>query len=275
MAINIHYAYQICDIANREINNRYCNTDRTTLSKKSFRSFLDSVEICAKKHPVFKHTIRVFSDRSTKDLLDFINFCIKNNNFKNITIDVQHLDAPGISNSILECFKWMQLQGKDFVYQVQDDYLFIPSCITEMIELQLQFKAEMNEYCIVSPFNDNWLWMTQYRNKSTPRAIICSPYRYWIQYYDMSCSFLTHHSIFSQHWDFYHEFFNLLDETLEKKTKNLENHSLNYMLTRRGVLGLVPVNILAFHIQSELEKDPYIDWKPYWDNVCIENNTSL
>jgi hypothetical protein len=57
------------------------------------------------------------------------------------------------------------------------------------------------------------------------------------------------------------------------KTKNnnndLENKSLNYMLTQRGVLGLVPINSVAFHLQSDLEKDPHIDYKPLWDSIDV------
>jgi hypothetical protein len=41
------------------------------------------------------------------------------------------------------------------------------------------------------------------------------------------------------------------------------------MLTQRGIFGLVPVSSVAFHMQSDLEKDPHIDWKPYWDNIKI------
>lgn len=275
MPVNIHYAYQICDTTNREIHDRYCGTDRTTLSKKSIKSFLNSVEHCAKKHPDVQHTVKFFSDRSTVELLNFVGNLIEKNKDKNIGLSVVHLDTPGILNSIIECFRWLQVEGRDFVYLVQDDYLFTPTCIAEMIELQHQLKQEVGEWAILSPFNDNYLWQTFYKNKVTPRVVVCTPYRYWIQYYDMSCSYLTHHTIFGMHWDLYHEFFVLLDEHIKTGANKLENRSLNYIFTRRGVLGLVPVNILSFHIQSELEKDPYVDWKPYWDSVCIENNTNL
>jgi hypothetical protein len=265
MSLSIHYAYQLCDIANREHDKRYCETDRTTLSKKSVRSFVNSVHSCALKHSDVTHFIKFFSDRSTADLISFVNNIIEQNTFDNIVFEIEHLNKPGICNSIKECYVWLIDAGKDLVYQVQDDYLFTPSCITELYEMQGQLYNEIGEFAILSPFNDFWLWLGPYRNRPTPRTIICSTYRYWIQYYDMSCSFLTHHNIFKNNIDLYNEFFRLLD----LKSKELENISLNYMLTRRGLLGLVPINNLAFHVQSELEKDPYIDWKPYWDNTSI------
>jgi hypothetical protein len=54
-----------------------------------------------------------------------------------------------------------------------------------------------------------------------------------------------------------------------KEKNDLENVSLNYMLTKRGVLGLVPVNSIAHHLQSDLEKDPHIDYRPLWDTINV------
>jgi len=267
----IHYAYQLCDIANREHDKRICGNDRTLLSKKSVMSFLQSIQYCHEKINDITHVINFISDRSTKDLIDFVKMCREKFQNKCIQINITHLEKPGIKNSILECYKWMQLNGKDFVYQVQDDYLFTKECIFEMVEMQKQLKTEVNEYGLLSPFNDSWLWLVLYRNKVTPRVVIYTPKRYWIQYYDMSCSFLLHYSEFTKHWDFYHEFFVLLDKLNQSENNALENKSLNYMLTRRGVLGLVPVNNLAFHLQSELEEDHHYDWRKLWDSIEVNN----
>ena len=76
---------------------------------------------------------------------------------------------------------------------------------------------------------------------------------------------MTTHKQFSQHWDLYHAFFDLL----ESNSKDLENYSLNFMLTQRGVLGLIPINNLAFHLQTELEEDPHLDWKKLWDSFDV------
>ena len=82
----------------------------------------------------------------------------------------------------------------------------------------------------------------------------------------MSCSFLTSHEQFSQHWDLYHCFLDLIDK---KNSRELENVSLNYMLTKRGVLGLIPINSLALHLQSDLEKDPHINWEILWNSINL------
>jgi hypothetical protein len=60
----------------------------------------------------------------------------------------------------------------------------------------------------------------------------------------------------------------------EHKDKGLERKSLNYLFTQRGILGLVPINSMAFHMQSDFEKDPYIDWKPIWDSINVTSATT-
>ena len=86
----------------------------------------------------------------------------------------------------------------------------------------------------------------------------------------MSCSFLTSHQQFNQHWDLYDKFLELIDKGDDK----LENKSLNYILTQRGVLGIVPVNTLSFHLQSDTEKDPHIDYKPLWESIEVTSLTT-
>lgn len=258
---------QVCDTSSREGKPRYCGNDRTLLSKKSIRSFLTSVEKVAAKQ-VTQHYIRFVVDKSTDDLIQWLKNIIEQSRQSNIEIEIYNLENGGIYQGIRQCYLWLQDQGKDFVFQIQDDYLFEPECIEEMASVFYQIKNETDSECIISPYNDSWLWLSPYRNRPTPRTIIVGATRYWIQYYDMSCSFFTSHKQFSQHWDLYDMFFTLLKK-LTKDDKDLENHSLNYMLTQRGVLGLVPITSLALHVQSDLERDPFIDWQSRWAAVDV------
>jgi len=267
--INIHYALQTCDVSSYQGLKRFASDNRTEISKKSIKSLLYSIQYCADKSPHTKHHLAIIDDHSTKELKDFIYDAKKEFSTDNISITVIELtDKTGIRDSIEYCYRWLQDNGKDLVYQIQDDYIFTITTIYEMLDIYFQVLQETSSQCIVSPWNDSWLWLSPYRNRSTPRAVLVGKHRYWIQYYDMSCSFLTSHEQFSKHWDLYNAFFELIDK-VNNANSDLENISLNYMLTMRGVLGLVPVNSLAFHLQSELEKDPYIDWKPIWDSVEI------
>lgn len=265
--INIHYALQTCDIKSYQGQKRFCGNDRTELSMKSVKSFLESIKYCAELNKDTIHTVAIIDDHSTEKLKEYHKKCKAEFETDTIKIElIELVDKQGIATSIRECYTWLAANGKDLVYQVQDDYIFIKEAIYEMVDMFYQILSNTGSHCIVSSWNDAWLWNTMYRNKATPRTVVVGKHRYWIQYYDMSCSFLTSHSQFIQHWDLYDMFLYL---TQYRKNGDLENKSLNYLLTQRGILGLVPVNSVAFHMQSDLEKDPHIDWKPIWDSIDV------
>ena len=265
--IEIHYALQTCDVKSYQGQKRYASDNRTEISKKCIKSFLESIKHCSEQKESVHH-IAIIDDQCTQELKNFIHDCYKSFSSDKIIIEYIELSDTGIRKSIEYCYHWLQKNGKDLVYQVQDDYLFSKNAIFDMIAIYEQIKIETNNDSIICPFNDSWLWLTAYRNRSTPRTVIVGKHGYWIQYYDTSCSYLTSHEQFSQHWDLYHHFFELIDRVSNGKN-NLENVSLNYMFTKRGVLGLVPVNSVAFHLQSDLEKDPHIDYKSLWDSISV------
>lgn len=266
MSFFIHYALQTCDISSYQGQKRFASNNRTEISKKSIKSFLQSVRYCSEQHQGISHQIMIIDDKCTEDLKNFIQKCISEFSSNNIKIETMVFeDQLGIRKSIETCYYWLQENGKDLVYQIQDDYLFSEKAIYDLINMYYQIKVETNAEPILSPYNDVHYWLTSYRNVVTPRTVIVGKNGYWIQYYDMTCSFLTSHSQFSQHWDLHNKFFELVDMKLDV----LENRSLNYILTKRNVLGLIPVNSLAFHLQSELEKDPHIDYRPLWDSIDI------
>jgi hypothetical protein len=69
---------------------------------------------------------------------------------------------------------------------------------------------------------------------------------------------------FSKHWDMYEKFLSL-PSTYQK----LEPESLNRIFVEKRTLGVQPVTSVALHMQSEYEKDPFIDWKQLWDSIVI------
>jgi len=264
-----HYALQICDVKSYQNLKRYASDDRTEISKKCIKSFLESIKHCCVTHPHINHTIAIIDDHSSLDLIKFVKKCIIKYTSPSIQLHLIPLtDVTGIKESIRFCYQWLRDNGKDYVYQVQDDYLFSDNAIGDMIDVYDQVFNETGSHCLVSSWNDSWLWLTLYRNRPTNRAVIVGKHGYWIQYYDMSCSFMTSHHQFNQHWDLYDMFLYMIDK-VNPENNDLENKSLNYILTQRGVLGLVPVSNLSFHLQSNIEKDPHIDYKPLWDSIDI------
>jgi predicted ribosome-associated RNA-binding protein Tma20 len=265
--IEIHYAVQVCDVSSYQGKKRFCGNDRTLLSKKSIKSLFNSIKRCYELQPKTKHHVMIVEDNASQDLIEFIKKEITNELSEDIVIKLHTLKPKtGISESIRYCYEWLTQNGKNIVFQIQDDYLFSIDSIHDSIEHFFVVLEESKTHPIIQPFNDITYWAFSYKNSSTPRMISLGKKGYWIQIYDTSCSFLTSHEQFVKHWDLYDKFFELIPNASEKNNI-LENRSLNYMFTKREVLGLTPINTLTHHIQTQ--PDLYVDWKEIWESTKI------
>lgn len=267
--IEIHYALQVCDMASFQGCKRFCGDDRTLLSKKSIKSFLKAVKYVSEVESNSWHYIRIFEDRCTEQLITFIKREIDFFSSEKIKIELVPLHGTGISTSIKSCYDWLISEGTNLVYQIQDDYLFTEKSIFYSVDMFYQLYNNYGTHPIICPYNDPE-FIRIYKGKTTPRLIEFGKHSYWIQVYDTSCTFLTSHHQFKQHIDLYDIFYELIDKKIINGNKiDLENKSLNYIFTQRGVLGITPINGLTFHMQTEYERDPYIDWLPIWNSIEV------
>lgn len=264
----VKYAVQACDRFSNQNQVRYCGGDRLLLGKKSITSLLSSIENLNKQEDNGAlHVVRIFNDRSSKEYVDFINRAIERFTSTNLMIDVVDTKTPGIMQSIRACYEWL-IEGEAYaVYQIQDDYLFCQDAIQQMLSIYTQIKLDVKTDPIITSYNDPWLFLNpeSYRYRPTPRTIVPGLKQYWLQYYDMSCSFMTSPRIIRENYDLIEKFLSLPPNGDEHR--RLESISLNYLLTRRGILGMMPISSVGLHVQAETEKDPYIDWQSWWDSV--------
>lgn len=264
--ITFHYAVQVCDTKSNQGQTRYCTDNRTYLSKKSLASLVESVIYCTTVNTNTHHVINFITDEISNELNDFIDkIIVFHSTNSKISIIKTPVSTPGIMNSIRDCYNWLCEHGKQFVFQVQDDYLFHNDAILEMADIWFQLYNETKSDILVQPYNEYYHWVSLYRYKTAPRTMIPGKRRYWIQIYDISCSFMTSVWQLQKQRDLWEKFC-----SMSSLYERLEAESLNHIMTRRGVLCLTPIQSLSLHMQSELEKDPYIDWKSWWDSVNID-----
>lgn len=268
MTVIVNYALQVCDIASNQCSKRYCSDSKTEVTIKCVTSFLWSVDYAAKHNRQARHNVMIFDDQSSNEVVDFLNRAAAKFTADNVTVTVRRIASGGIMNSIRACWQWLRDQPGDLVYQVQDDYLFLPDGIYQMIDMFMQMYRDTNQHSIIIPFNDSYHWTTGcYRYRQTPRFVIPGVNQYWLQNYDIPCTFMTSREEFNQHWDIYERF--LAMDPRGTDTGDLENVTLNRILVDRNALGLMPVTSVALHMQSEGERDPYIDWRARWDAVPV------
>lgn len=272
--MKVLYAVQTCDSSFNMAspNERIVKVPKSTLIKVCLVSFMESVIYAANKDPNVNHCIQIFDDRSSQETLDFLEelgeyyTTLRPDNV--IVYPVISIEQPGVMSSIGSCYNWLKENAgyNDLVYQVQDDYLFEKSAIFEMIDVYFQMFIECGTKSVISPQNVTQNWASNYRNRQTPRTIICGRERLWIQYYDTSCSFLTNIVTFENNWDLFEKFLSLPSDGGD--SGNLENISLNHLFTKRGILGLIPINSVALHMQREQDLDVYAGWEAKWSNAA-------
>lgn len=260
--MNVHYALQTCDIASNQVSKRFCCDTKQELIRKCVTSFLQSVHVAAERERSISHRIMIFDDRSTEETIYFLKECVRIYSKENVTVELSHLSNGGVMNSIRACYEWLLKNGTDLVYQVQDDYLFEKSAVSEVIDTYFKILNSSNTESIVTPYNAPYLWSQIYYNTTTPRTVFMGEKRYWIQIYDVSCSFLTSHRNFINNRDILEKFLNL-----DPRDPDLEKISLNKMMVSRGHLAVCPFESIALHMQSDYERDPYVDWKLLWDSI--------
>lgn len=271
--MNIYYALQTCDSSFNQIEKRFCSDSKLEVIKKCVLSFLKSVRYAEKYNKEFYHVVKIFDDHSTKETVEFLMSVANEYSRENISVEVCSLEETGIMNSIGSCYSWL-IQGDGHLgYLVQDDYLFYETAVFEMIDIFFQLRQDCETDIVVSSYNPPYIWRERggyyYKNRvSSPRTIVPGHNRYWIQTYDVSCSFLTSIDVLKQNADLINLFLNM-----DSRHNKLEPMTLNRMFTERGILGLMPIQSIALHMQSEYERDPYIDWKLLWDSIN-ENTTT-
>lgn len=267
--MKINYALQTYDIASNYCFDRYCTNDKKELVHKCVSSFFLSVKNAAQQNQEIHHNIMVFDNGSTNDTIDLINRAIEKMSCENLTITLNKLNSNSMIKSIECCFEWLKNTEGDLVYLVQDDYLYIEDGIYQMIDVFMKFFTENKHLPIIYCFNTPANWVEQYKLRSTPRMIYKGNKQYWIQNYDISCTFMTHRDQLKRNWKWI-QYFMSIDQVKGLNGKgDLENISLNRIMVDEGVLCLMPFESVGLHMQGEREKEPYIDWQKRWNDVEV------
>lgn len=261
----IHYALQTCDTSVRDNSyKRYCGHDKPTITKTCVTSFLNSVKYAHDKNTEVTHNVAIIDDHSTPETVEYLKKCVNHYSSERFNIELIPLESSGLFNSVRACYDYLENNGIDIVYQVQDDYLFEINAIYEMVYIFYQIYYDTKNEPIISPFNHPYYFFEYYKYRSTPRVIVPGISQYWIQHFEIPCTFMTSKNQFSSHWDLYENFFNG-----DPFDSNLEINSFNKILTERNVPAMQPMTSVALHMQSEGDLDPYIDWKSRWDSVKV------
>lgn len=239
---------------------RYCGSPKIEVSSRCVYSLVDSLNYAAKNKENLEIDLQIFDDHSDEEFLETLNKIIATANFK---VNLTHLETHGIMPSILRCYEHGRDYGKDWVYFIQDDFLFQKNSVDLILYAANQFSCNLGSPASIHAFNDPFEY-TQPENTELRSHIVISKDRYWRTNIHAVFSLFTHHCIVEKNWDLF--------EKMGKSeiSSTMEQDSISKLFWQRGYFQFTPIPSLSLHIQGEREKDPFIDWISWWDAYSLD-----
>jgi 2-polyprenyl-3-methyl-5-hydroxy-6-metoxy-1,4-benzoquinol methylase len=237
---------------------RYCDAPKSEVQRRCTRSLIESINYAkvlfnAKQETKFQ--LVVYDDHSDESAIKELK-----NNLNLATFPTQFipLDTYGIMPSILKCYEHGLEHGIDIVYFAQDDYLYDTNAIYDMMVTLIDTTIKLGNYSSVYPFNDPYRYYIP-ENTAVKSHIIQSQGRHWRTQTATASCFMTWWPVIQQEWDLFEAMGNHPIES------DMEDNTINRLFHERGYYLFVPMPSLALHMQYDTEKDPYMNWREWWD----------
>lgn len=268
---SVFYAVQMHDGGNlRKKCERICGDDRGLLSRKSIKSLLTSIKTVLDFIPKSQHRVLIVNDHCSDKTINYVKKLQSEFTCNNIQIEIHNTEDSGFTQSLRKCWEFMGDCDSELVYQVQDDYIFEPTAIFEMIDIFNGVKKFAGLHAFVQSTNPPHWWFESYLFKYTLRTILLGRKQYWLQALDTPCTFMTSRREFNKHWDLYNKFL-----SIDPSDPKIEILSINKILCfpPQGfarTMGIIPFKSVALHMQEKFHEEPYYDWKALWDSIEVE-----
>ena len=254
---------------------RYIDVPKHEIAKKCAISLINSVN--GEKNNKIK--ITWLDDNSTKEFLDEM-FEV----FKHCSHPWEYVplgECKGFDRSY-NYSAWYQFKScrdstADIVYSVEDDYLHCPAAISELLNsykyLQNFFNVE--DVCLFPyDYPDEYIF-----NENEKYHIVRSKNRHWRSTTWTTNTLMTSPRVFREHWDKFEQL------ATEFRVWNKQEHNFDFdtvgdlvweentinEIWKNHVLTFNPIPSLALHVQSEKERDDFIDWRYWWRNFTVLN----
>jgi SAM-dependent methyltransferase len=247
---------QTHSVSNRDNSSkRFVSNSKPEVTKRCVSSLVNTLIDAYNVLPNFNLRLKIFDDHSDEETLDFLNKQLSKCSFES---SLEHLETRGVMPSILKCYEYGKDNGIDLVYFAQDDYLYEKSAVRDMVWTLMQTSGSLQSPVSVFPYNDPYHYAPV--NTVISSHIIQSCDRHWRTNLLTASCFMTHVSIINKEWDLFYKM-----GTSDPFDRNMEDNSINQLFKERGYFLLIPIPSLAFHMQTESEKDPFADWQSLWN----------
>lgn len=239
---------------------RYCGAPKIEVSSRCVFSLIDSLNYAVENNPNIKIELQIFDDHSDEEFLITLDRLISLAKFP---VKLEHLETYGIMPSILRCYEHGRDYGKDWVYFIQDDFLFQQKSIDLMLYAIQEFSNNLGKAASIHAFNDPWEYYRP-ENVAVSCHIVVGKDRYWRTNIHVPFSLMTHISIIRDNWDLFYKM------GKSEVSGDMEFESISKLYYERGYTAFTPIPSLASHMQAETEKEYFVDWESLWENYNLE-----
>lgn len=238
---------------------RYGCNDKTEIIKRCTRSLIASLNYAQRQLPGLSIRLHIFDDHSTDEGIQVLRDNLQRAEFPTTLTSIE---SCGLMASLRACYEDLRDHGKELVMQAQDDYLFDEVCFYQTILMWAKFSPRFAKPLSLLPYNDPYRYLD---HNIVPVRIVQGPDRHWRQTYQVPCTFFTHHAVITQEWDVFEKIC-----SGHPHDPRLEDDSVNRLWQEREYVVMSPIPTLSLHFQTDSEKDPYLDWRTWWDKHADE-----
>ena len=240
---------------------RYCGADKPEVLRRCTSSLIDSLNYAQTTLRDLDIELQVFDDHSDEQSLAYLQQSLNKARFP---VNLEHLETSGIMPSILKCYEHGRDHGKEWVYFVQDDYLYEENAIRDMLLAINTFSRNLNAPASIYPFNDPFKYEPV--NTVIQSRLVRAEKRHWKTHIHTASCFMTHKLVIDKEWDLFEK---MGKDVVHGK---MEEESINRLFYQRGYNLFVPIPSLALHMQYSTEEDPLYDWRPLWDKYDLSDS---
>ena len=239
--------------------NRIVDVLKQELIARCLNRLIQSVNHALSHRTDIAVTVWVMDDHSDAGCVKQIKILLDSAHCKANLIS---LDVTGNGPSVGAALRHAKTNVSDVVYFVEDDYLHAPHAIYEMMESYERLAAAVGGEDVVLFPSD---YPDRYRTVE-PSLILLGSHRHWRSVPSTTFTCVTTKGLLDRFWDCYIglEKYGLDPEVTEESTINR---------VYREVFCFSPLKSLAVHLQHFDTLAPYVDWRNWWQQSAIDDNS--
>lgn len=234
---------------------RYHGIDKTSL----ILGCLNSVVVSCNLVEGYDINFVVLDDHSTQDLFPRLEHVFSKSRYPYTLIN---LEQEGYNHSALKQFEYCRDSKADLIYSVEDDYLHCESAIPEMLENYSIFKRNLGKEVCIYPFDMPDDYEPRHME---PCYVVHGTKRHWKTGAWTTNTMMCSPQVFRDHWSLFEK----LATQYSPITYAVHEGNTICSIWRNHVPRFSPIPSLALHMQFDTQRDPYINWKEWWEKYNI------